>query len=274
MAAALGPSRSAASARWTAVCQDPRLRFDPNKYELTIRQEPKQAWMCGIGRKADCHPIDPPVIMQLRVIDTAASSSSHPASSSPNRENGLQDSANADSDDPPYTNRTSYVQSFLQNPYYFMCVFAKPYNVTALHWLKDGRTRCTSGSVVNSLYALKDPPAPDASTNNGDASGSPAAAKYGPTTASPASNEGFFVFPDLSVRREGSYRLKLSLFEVVGDVRHCKIIHSTSFYVYTAKGSPVWRTSQMLPRRPGIRIRIRKDIRMRGWAGRFGFLRR
>ena len=26
---------------------------------------------------------------------------------------------------------------------------------------------------------------------------------------------GFFVFPDLSVRTEGSYRLKLSLFEVV-----------------------------------------------------------
>ena len=29
---------------------------------------------------------------------------------------------------------------------------------------------------------------------------------------------GFFVFPDLSVRTEGSYRLKLSLFEVVGCV--------------------------------------------------------
>ncbi len=27
---------------------------------------------------------------------------------------------------------------------------------------------------------------------------------------------GFFVFPDLSVRTEGSYRLKLSLYEVVG----------------------------------------------------------
>ena len=29
---------------------------------------------------------------------------------------------------------------------------------------------------------------------------------------------GFFVFPDLSVRTEGSYRLKLSLYEVVGCV--------------------------------------------------------
>lgn len=31
-----------------------------------------------------------------------------------------------------------------------------------------------------------------------------------------SSDAGFFVFPDLSVRTEGSYRLKLSLFEVVG----------------------------------------------------------
>ena len=67
---------------------------------------------------------------------------------------------------------------------------------------------------------------------------------------------GFFVFPDLSVRTEGSYRLKLSLYEVVGcvfcalnhaikltgmlrnNVRHCKSIYSTPFYVYTAKKFP------------------------------------
>ncbi|KAF8214580.1 hypothetical protein K438DRAFT_882179 [Mycena galopus ATCC 62051] len=82
------------------------------QYELPIWQEPKQARMYGIGRKADRHPIDPPVIVQLRVVDPAASSSSsHPTSSagpsSPSRENGPQDSANADSDDPPYKNLTS-----------------------------------------------------------------------------------------------------------------------------------------------------------------------
>lgn len=68
---------------------------------------------------------------------------------------------------------------------------AKPDEDVELHWLKDGRTRCTTGSVVSSLYHLK-----DAEHANEDA--------------------GFFVFPDLSVRTEGSYRLKLSLFEVVG----------------------------------------------------------
>jgi hypothetical protein len=56
---------------------------------------------------------------------------------------------------------------------------------------QDGKTCSTTGSVVSSLYHLK-----DAENGNEDA--------------------GFFVFPDLSVRTEGSYRLKLSLFEVVG----------------------------------------------------------
>ena len=36
-----------------------------------------------------------------------------------------------------------------------------------------------------------------------------------PPTSSFFLDAGFFVFPDLSVRTEGSYRLKLSLFEVV-----------------------------------------------------------
>ncbi|KAF8214567.1 velvet factor-domain-containing protein [Mycena galopus ATCC 62051] len=295
------------------------------QYELTIRGEPKQAdvryWRKGcvlapvdfmlltLDNAADRRLIDPPVIVQLRVIDPAAR----------DRQNAPQDSANADSDDPPYPNLT-YAQSFLQNPYYFIFAsLAKSDDDIELHWLKDGRTRCTTASVVSSLYALKYPTTPRASTNNWDGSESPAAAKYRPTMASPASDAGFFVFPDLSVRREGSCRLELSLFEVVGcvgvsvyfilyssflgeermsmrwsdiamhaplilpgslahptasDVRHCKSIYSTPFYIYTAKGSPVWRTPDMLPRRPGLKIRIRKDIRMRGWAGRFLFLRR
>ncbi|KAJ7191567.1 hypothetical protein GGX14DRAFT_330857, partial [Mycena pura] len=58
---------------------------------------------------------------------------------------------------PPYGNLVGYAQSFLQNPYYFMFAsLAKPDDDTELHWLKDGRTRCTTGSVVSSLYALKD----------------------------------------------------------------------------------------------------------------------
>ena len=87
---------------------------------------------------------------------------------------------------------SQYNQSFLQNPYYFMYAsLASPDRDEELHLLKDGKTRCTTGSVVSSLYHLK-----DTERQNEDA--------------------GFFVFPDVSVRTEGSYRLKLSLFEVVG----------------------------------------------------------
>ncbi|KAH8092170.1 velvet factor, partial [Cristinia sonorae] len=99
-----------------------------------------------------------------------------------------------------------------------------------------------TGSVVSSLYHLK-----DSEHGNEDA--------------------GFFVFPDLSVRTEGSYRLKLSLFEVVGsNVYHCKSIFSTPFYVYTAKKFPGMEESTPLScslADQGIKIRIRKDIRVR-----------
>ncbi|KAJ7257494.1 velvet factor-domain-containing protein [Mycena haematopus] len=144
---------------------------------------------------------------------------------------------------------------------------AKPDDDTELHWLKDGRTRCTTGSVVSSLYALKDPTATPASSSSSASGSGEQRAKDGPTTASPTSDAGFFVFPDLSVRTEGSYRLKLSLFEVVGnDVRHCKSIYSAPFYVYTAKKFPGVEESSPLTcslADQGIKIRIRKDIRMR-----------
>ncbi|KAH0833815.1 velvet factor-domain-containing protein [Lanmaoa asiatica] len=230
------------------------------EYELTVRQEPKQARMCGVGGRplsyntapslsptlpADRRPIDPPPIIQLRVIDPHTRQPPSPAN------------PDAEDADP------NYAHSFLQNPYYFMFAsLAKPDDDTELHWLKvrlsaspsptlshpvpstiqDGKTRCTTGSVVSSLYHLK-----DTENRNEDA--------------------GFFVFPDLSVRTEGSYRLKLSLFEVVGDtVRHCKSIYSAAFYVYTAKKFPGMEESTPLScslADQGIKIRIRKDIRVR-----------
>ncbi|KAJ2977746.1 hypothetical protein NUW54_g11381 [Trametes sanguinea] len=207
--------------------------YDPREYELTMRQQPKQARMCGVG--ADRRPIDPPPIVQLRVIDP---STRRPQSSSSR-------ASSPDSASPPSA------QSFLQNPYYFMFAsLAKPDEDVELHWLKntnhatgiqDGKTRCTTGSVVSSLYHLK-----DTENQNQDA--------------------GFFVFPDLSVRTEGSYRLKLSLFEVVGSVYHCKSIFSAPFYVYTAKKFPGMEESTPLScslADQGIKIRIRKDIRVR-----------
>ncbi|KAG8943397.1 hypothetical protein FRC03_002503 [Tulasnella sp. 419] len=191
------------------------------RFELIVRQQPKQARMCGVGGKADRRPIDPPPIIQLRVTST---------------NDGL----------PPLTSQKdapSPASNFLQNPYYFMFAsLASPDSDEELHLLKDGKTRYTTGSVVSSLYHLKD------HENNGK-------------------DAGFFVFPDLSVRTEGSYRLKLSLFEVVGaNVHHCKSIFSKPFYVYTAKKFPGMEESTQLScslADQGIKIRIRKDIRVR-----------
>ncbi|KAF8651055.1 hypothetical protein AX16_004918 [Volvariella volvacea WC 439] len=215
------------------------------EYQLIIRQEPKQARMCGVGGKADRRPIDPPPIVQLRVIDPRQSSTSsrkHRQGTSSHSSDDSNSPAIDGEDGESNSDIASYAANYLQNPYYFMFAsLAKPDDDAELHWLKDGRTRCTTGSVVSSLYHLKDP------QSNEDA--------------------GFFVFPDLSVRTEGSYRLKLSLFEVVGNnVRHCKSIYSAPFYVYTAKKFPGMEESTPLScslADQGIKIRIRKDIRVR-----------
>ncbi|KAI0284906.1 velvet factor-domain-containing protein [Russula brevipes] len=169
----------------------------PREYDLFVRQQPKQARMCGVG--ADRRPIDPPPIVQLRVIDKAGKNLPSPSPSPPpQHQQQHQPSSHPHHEpsgplDPSMLTPAGFgAGPFLQNPYYFMFAsLAKPDDDTELHWMKDGKTRCTTGSVVSSLYHLK-----DSENDNRDA--------------------GFFVFPDLSVRQEGSYRLKLSLFEVVG----------------------------------------------------------
>ncbi|KAF8926684.1 hypothetical protein BGZ58_011001, partial [Dissophora ornata] len=98
--------------------------------------------------------------------------------------------------------------SYLQNPYYFMHASLvekdSPQDVLLIKdtrskedmntIFKDNRTKATTGSSVSSLYPLKD--FEDSGTES-----------------------GFFVFPDLSVRMEGTYRLKFSLYEMVGRSR-------------------------------------------------------
>ncbi|CAG8450693.1 11128_t:CDS:2 [Ambispora leptoticha] len=184
-------------------------------YELILRQQPKQSRMCGIGEKADRRPIDPPPIIQLKVYDANIA-------------------------------QTEKSNSFLQNPYFFMYAsLVASDSDEELHLLRDKKTRSTTGSVVSSLYHLKD-------IDNSDA--------------------GFFVFPDLSVRMEGTYRLKLSLFEIIGhgpprrEVFHCKSIFSDVFTVYSAKRFPGMEESTFLSRSfadQGLKIRIRKEIRIR-----------
>ncbi|EER27940.1 velvet protein [Coccidioides posadasii str. Silveira] len=107
---------------------------------------------------------------------------------------------------------------------------------------------------------------------------------------------GYFIFPDLSVRHEGYYRLNFSLYEEVKDPKDedkdrgvprpvlpalpktCEPrepneyiyfrldVKTTPFTVYSAKKFPGLAESTMLSRtvaEQGCRVRIRRDVRMR-----------
>jgi hypothetical protein len=112
----------------------------------------------------------------------------------------------------------------------------------------------------------------------------------GVTVASAAYLEkaAFFIFPDLSVRHEGLYRLRFSLFEGVKrnddfdlgtnlddggsepvrreDVFNRLDVVTEGFQVYSAKKFPGLDTSTLLSiqlSEQGCRVRIRKDVRQR-----------
>lgn len=92
-----------------------------------------------------------------------------------------------------------------------------------LHVVDNGKHRSLTGTPVSSLYHLKD-------LDNNDAA--------------------FFVFPDLGVRKEGRYRLKMTVYEIVECVvgfrvvsltishryvHFCDSIFTDSFTVFSAK---------------------------------------
>ncbi|KAK4962806.1 velum formation-related protein [Elasticomyces elasticus] len=94
---------------------------------------------------------------------------------------------------------------------------------------------------------------------------------------------GYFIFPDLSVRHEGKYRLGFSLYEELKDVKfedgvdgaeasvdpcvtHRLEVKSEPFTVFSAKKFPGLTESTSLSRMvadQGCRVRIRRDVRMR-----------
>jgi hypothetical protein len=93
---------------------------------------------------------------------------------------------------------------YLLSPYYFMyaSILATDSD-TELHLLRDGKTRSTAGSIVSSLYHLKD-----------------TEGKQG----------AFFIFPDLSVRMEGTYRLKFTMYQIVEtEIHFCASIISDTY---------------------------------------------
>ncbi|KXJ96948.1 velvet factor-domain-containing protein [Microdochium bolleyi] len=97
---------------------------------------------------------------------------------------------------------------------------------------------------------------------------------------------GYFIFPDLSVRHEGLYKLVFTLYELtkdpmnadvegeenpmineVGQAWFCRMeVTSGDFTVYSAKKFPGLTESTNLSRtvaEQGCRVRIRRDVRMR-----------
>ncbi|KAI0472311.1 velvet factor-domain-containing protein [Xylaria cf. heliscus] len=98
---------------------------------------------------------------------------------------------------------------------------------------------------------------------------------------------GYFLFPDLSVRHEGRYRLVFSLYELIKnegdldrdapepesgsvqlptDACHRMDLRSADFTVFSAKKFPGLTESTTLSRtvaEQGCRVRIRRDVRMR-----------
>ncbi|KAJ5160857.1 Spore development regulator vosA, partial [Penicillium canariense] len=127
-------------------------------------------------------------------------------------------------------------QHYLQSPYYFMC--CSLYDASEDRPVPVAPSTALAGTLVSSLHRLKD-------VDNSDG--------------------GFFVFGDLSVKIEGEFRLKFTLFEMRKDVvTYLKTIISDRFKVSPPKNFPGMMESTFLSRSfadQGVKLRIRKEPR-------------
>ncbi|GFG02799.1 hypothetical protein IFM5058_01115 [Aspergillus udagawae] len=127
-------------------------------------------------------------------------------------------------------------QHYLQSPYYFMC--CSLYDANEDQPVPVPPATALAGTLVSSLHRLKD-------VDNNDG--------------------GFFVFGDLSVKIEGEFRLKFTLFEMRKDVvTYLKSIISDRFTVSPPKTFPGMQESTFLSRSfadQGVKLRIRKEPR-------------
>ncbi|ORY84218.1 velvet factor, partial [Protomyces lactucae-debilis] len=101
--------------------------------------------------------------------------------------------------------------------------------------------RALTGTVLSSLYLLDDP------------------------VASQSFRGAFFVFPDMSVRSEGLYRIHFTVFGIRDESAfYLASCRSSNFQVYSAKRFPGMSNSTDLSRafaEQGLKIRIRKEVR-------------
>lgn len=135
-------------------------------------------------------------------------------------------------------NRADPQLQFLQNPYLFVCACLykpdkdEPYDVST--------DKSLAGTLVSSLHRLKD-------VSNKDG--------------------GFFVFGDISIKVQGTFRLCFSLYEFQQDtftVQHLGHAISDKFKVLPAKDFKGLEESTYLSRAfsdQGVRLRLRKEPR-------------
>ncbi|KAI8807355.1 velvet factor-domain-containing protein [Cladochytrium replicatum] len=125
-------------------------------------------------------------------------------------------------------------RTFLSNPFYFVyATLIHPDTNEEIYVVKGMSLRAITGTIASSLYRLKDT----------DSS-------YG----------GFFFFPEISIRIEGRYRLRFTLFEIIDNVvLRRKSTVSDPFMVYNNKTFPGVADSTPLSKffaDQGLKIRI------------------
>ncbi|SCV74252.1 BQ2448_6684 [Microbotryum intermedium] len=232
-------------------------------YEMDMRQQPVQARMAGAGSRADRRPLDPPPIIRLRIrqpkVDrrgrdcssTAAAAATMPTGalvsaksplgarsreSSRNRpgkdmnKNSQGDGDNVDDAADGNDEAVTYTSPSMTHTLFCFASLVGADHDKELYQLSGSRSMHVTGSVVSSLFHLKD--------------------------------QSCFVFPDLSVRTEGKFRFKMSLFEIMEDgVRYCTSIFTDPFQVYSSKRFPGMTKSTELSKafaEQGLRLRIRR----------------
>ncbi|GAA96500.1 uncharacterized protein L969DRAFT_88216 [Mixia osmundae IAM 14324] len=185
---------------------------------------------------------------QARMCGTGEKADRRPLDPPPIIQLRIEDSTGQDVTSPTVAGtRRHQAASLTQSPYFFcfasLCFAGSDQELYVLN--PENKTRYVTGTVVSSLYHMRD------------------------GTSNPHDSV-YFVFPDINIRVEGTFRFKMSMYEIVGsEVHHCKSIWTNSFVVYSAKRFPGMEGSTELSKafaEQGIHIRIRKPATKRKTA--------
>ncbi|KAM3075505.1 hypothetical protein ACMFMG_007651 [Clarireedia jacksonii] len=130
--------------------------------------------------------------------------------------------------------------NYLQSPYFFVsCSLVGLSEAGVGSGTSPNPANSLGGTIVSSLHRLKDPETQQ--------------------------DGAYFVFGDLSVKVEGTFRLQFNLFELRGaEYQHLKTVTSKPFLVHSTKTFPGMNESTKLTRafgEQGVRLRIRKEPR-------------